>query len=279
MSSHRLRRLALTAVVAVMLVACSSSKSSSSSSVATATTAAAPATTAEATTTTAAALTGSLNVFGAASLTAGFTNAKATLVAANPGLSITYNFAGSSTLVTQIKQGAPADVFASADQANMTKLVTAGLVETPVVFAKNKLEIAVAPGNPKHITSLADLAKPGVSVVLEAPGVPAGDYTRMVETQLGISITPKSLEPDVKTAITQVTSGEVDATVVYVTDVFAAGSKVAGVTIPDSEQPSIVYPIAVVKGTKNPAAAAAFVQSAVSGDVQKALQAQGFIAP
>jgi molybdate transport system substrate-binding protein len=161
----------------------------------------------------------------------------------------------------------------------MTKLVTAGLVDTPVVFAKNKLEIAVAAGNPKQITSLADLAKPGVSVVLEAVGVPAGDYTRQVETQLGITITPKSLEPDVKTSITQVTSGEVDATVVYVTDVFAAGSKVAGVPIPDSEQPSIVYPIAVVKASSNQAAAAAFVQSAVSGDVQKALVAQGFIAP
>ena len=132
---------------------------------------------------------------------------------------MTFNFAGSNTLVTQIQQGAPADVFASADQKNMDKLVTAGLVETPVIFARNKLEIAVAPGNPKNITSLQDLAKPGVSVVLEATGVPAGDYTRQVETQLGISITPKSLEPDVKTAITQVTSGEVDATVVYVTDV------------------------------------------------------------
>jgi molybdate transport system substrate-binding protein len=147
------------------------------------------------------------------------------------------------------------------------------------VFSKNKLEIAVAPGNPKQITGLADLAKPGVSVVLEAVGVPAGDYTRQVEAQLGITITPKSLEPDVKTSITQVTSGEVDATVVYVTDVFAAGSKVAGVPIPDSEQPSIVYPIAVVKASSNQAAAAAFVQSAVSGDVQKALVAQGFIAP
>jgi molybdate transport system substrate-binding protein len=269
------RRLAVAATVPVALVACSSSSKSS----APATTAAAAPTTAAPVTTTTAALTGSLKVFAAASLTSAFNNAKTTLTAADTGLSITYNFAGSNTLVTQIQQGAPADVFASADQKNMTKLVTAGLVDPPVVFAKNKLEIAVAPGNPKQITGLADLAKPGVSVVLEAVGVPAGDYTRQVETQLGITITPKSLEPDVKTSITQVTSGEVDATVVYVTDVFAAGSKVAGVTIPDSEQPSIVYPIAVVKASSNQAAAAAFVQSAVSGDVQKALVAQGFIAP
>ena len=279
MTVRLFRRLAVAATLPVALVACSSSsKSSAPATTAAAAPTAAPTTAAPATTTTVA-LTGSLKVFAAASLTSAFNNAKTTLTGANTGLSITYNFAGSNTLVTQIQQGAPADVFASADQKNMTKLVTAGLVDTPVVFAKNKLEIAVAAGNPKQITSLADLAKPGVSVVLEAVGVPAGDYTRQVETQLGITITPKSLEPDVKTAITQVTSGEVDATVVYVTDVFAAGSKVTGVPIPDSEQPSIVYPIAVVKASSNQAAAAAFVQSAVSGDVQKALVAQGFIAP
>jgi molybdate transport system substrate-binding protein len=113
--------------------------------------------------------------------------------------------------------------------------------------------------------------------VLEAVGVPAGDYTRQVETKLGIKITPKSLAPDVKTAITAVTSGEADATVVYVTDVTAAGSKVAGVAVPDNLQPTITYPIAVVKASHNQAAAAAFVQSAVSGDVQKALIAQGFL--
>ena len=271
-----LRRLAALATIPVAVAACSSSSSSSSSAT---TTAAAAPTTTVAPTTTAAALSGSLHVFAAASLTGAFNAAKTSFASSAPGLSLTFNFAGSNTLVTQIQQGAPADVFASADQKNMDKLVSAGLVETPVVFARNKLEIAVAPGNPKNITSLADLAKPGVSVVLEATGVPAGDYTRQVETQLGISITPKSLEPDVKTAITQVTSGEVDATVVYVTDVAAAGSKVTGVPIPDNEQPSIVYPIAVVKASSNQAAAAAFVQSAVSGEVQQALAAQGFIAP
>ncbi len=268
-------RLAVTATLPIALVACSSSSKSS----APATTAATAPTTAAPTATTAVVLSGSLNVFAAASLTGAFNAARTSLATREPSLSLTFNFAGSNTLVTQIQQGAPADVFASADQKNMAKLVTAGLVETPVTFAKNKLEIAVAPGNPKNITSLQDLAKPGITVVLEATGVPAGDYTRTVETQLGISITPKSLEPDVKTAITQVTTGEADATVVYVTDVAAAGSKVAGVTIPDNLQPSITYPIAVVKATHNPAAAEAFVQSAVSGAVQKALIAAGFIAP
>jgi len=267
MTSQLLRRFSVAATLPLALVACSSSKSSSSSSPA-----AAPSTKTPA-------MTGNLTVFAAASLTGAFNAAKPVLVSANPGLNLTYSFAGSNTLATQIQQGAPADVFASADQKNMDTLVKAGLVDTPVIFAKNKLEIAVAPGNPKHITSLQDLAKPGLTVVLEAPGVPAGDYTRQVETQLGITITPKSLDPDVKTAITKVTSGEADATVVYVTDVTAAGSKVTGVPIPDTLQPTITYPIAVVKATKNQVAAAAFVQSAVSGEVQTALLAAGFIAP
>ncbi|HEX4864001.1 MAG TPA: molybdate ABC transporter substrate-binding protein, partial [Acidimicrobiales bacterium] len=185
----------------------------------------------------------------------------------------------SNALVTQIQQGAPADVFASADTRNMDTLVSAGLVETPVTFARNKLEIAVAAGNPKHIAGLADLAKPGVTLVLEAQGVPAGDYTRQVLSNLHITVQPKSLETDVKSAIAKVTTGEADATVVYVTDVTASGSAVSGVAIPDSDQPSITYPIAVVKATTNPGAALAFVNSAVSGDVQKALEAAGFLPP
>jgi molybdate transport system substrate-binding protein len=196
-----------------------------------------------------------------------------------PGVTVTYNFAGSNTLVSQIIQGAPADVFASADTKNMQKLVTAGLVDTPVTFARNKLEIAVAPGNPHGVTGLADLTKPGISVVLEAAGVPAGDYTRQVLAAKHLSVTPKSLETDVKSALAKVTSGEADATVVYVTDVTAAGATAAGVPIADADQPAITYPIAVVKATKNAAAAQAFVNSAVSGDVQMALEAAGFVAP
>ena len=224
-------------------------------------------------------LTGSLDVFAASSLTSAFNSAKTTLSAAHSGLSITYNFAGTNALVSQVQQGAPADVFASADTKNMQKLVSAGLVETPENFAKNKLEIAVAPGNPKHITGLADLANPAISVVLEAQGVPAGDYTRQVLAAQHLSVSPKSLETDVKSAVAKVTSGEADATVVYVTDVTAAGSKVTGVTIPDADQPAIIYPIAVVKASQHQAAAKAFVDSAVSGDVQKALEAAGFLPP
>lgn len=257
------RKVAVFVGMSAMLAACSSSPSGSTSPTGAGRTTA----------------TGSINVFAAASLTKSFGSARQPLTDANPGLSITYNFAGTSTLVSQIEQGAPADVIASADTANMIKLVNAGLVETPVVFARNKLEIAVARGNPKHITSLADLARPGVAVVLEAPGVPAGDYTRSVLARLHVTVTPRSLETDVKSALAKVTAGEADATVVYVTDVRAAGSAVTGVSIPDSEQPVITYPIAVLKASKNQLAARAFVTSAVSGDVQRALVAAGFLPP
>jgi molybdate transport system substrate-binding protein len=268
MPSRRSRRLV--SVALGLALAASACGSKSSHKTAAASTTAAP-------TTKPAPLTGSLNVFAAASLTGAFTTAKTTLASANPGLNLTYNFAGSNALVAQIMQGAPADVFASADTKNMQKLVDAGLVDTPVTFAKNKLAIAVAAGNPKHITGLADLAKADVSLVLEAVGVPAGDYTRQVLAAKNITVTPKSLETDVKSALAKVTSGEADATVVYVTDVSAGGPKVAGVAVPDADQPDITYPIAVVKATKNEAAAQAFVESAVSGDVQKALEAAGFL--
>jgi molybdate transport system substrate-binding protein len=255
------KRLSTLGIAAVLLVSCSSNSSAKNS-----------------TGTTAAAISGTLNVFAAASLTGAFSDAKTKVAAANPGLNVTYNFAGSNALVAQIRQSAPADVFASADQKNMQTLVNAGLVEVPLTFAKNELQIAVAAGNPKGIAGLADLSKPGVTVVLCAPGVPAGDYTRQLLAAKAITVTPKSLETDVKSALSKVTSGEADATVVYVTDVKAAGPKVMGVNIPAADQPQISYPIAVVKATRNHAAAQRFVDSAVSGDVQKALEAAGFSA-
>ena len=228
---------------------------------------------------TAAPLTGSLNVFAAASLTGAFNDAKTTLTAVNPGLSLTFNFAGSNAWSPRSPRAPPPTCSPRPTPRTCRSWSTAGLVDTPVTFAKNKLEIAVAPGNPKHITGLADLAKPGVSVVLEAEGVPAGDYTRQVLAAQHLTVSPKSLETDVKSAVAKVTSGEADATVVYVTDVRAAGATVAGVTVPDADQPAITYPIAVLKATKSQAAAQAFVDSAVSGDVQKASEAAGFLPP
>jgi molybdate transport system substrate-binding protein len=266
-------RLIAIAAVSLGLVAAGCSSSS------TKTAATAPATTVPPTTTTVSPLTGSLTVLAAASLTEAFNDAKTKLTAGHLGLAITYSFAGSQALVTQIQNGSPADVFASADTANMTKLVTAGLVDTPVTFARNKLEIAVAPGNPKAITGWADLAKPGLKVVLEDPSVPAGNYARQALTKLNIVVHPVSNPLDVKSALLTVTSGEADAVVVYVTDVTSAGSKAQGVPIPDDQNIIATYPIAVVKATKNQAGAQAFVDSMVSGDGQQALLARGFLAP
>src|ERR1700719_1338865 len=210
------------ACFALVAAACGSSSKSSGST--------------PSTTSTPAKLSGSVDVFAAASLTEAFNDEKTALASSEPALSLTYNFAGSQALVTQIKNGAPADVFASADQKNMQKLIDAGLVDAPKTFARNKLEIAVAPGNPKHITGLADLEKRGVILVLEDPSVPAGNYARQAFTKAGLPAPkPSSNELDVKSTLAKLTSGDADAVVVYVTDVKAAGSKVEAVEIPDSQ--------------------------------------------
>ena len=257
------RHAVVAALVALVVAACGSSSKSSS-----------PPTTA------ASSPTGNVNVFAAASLTEAFNDEQATLKTQDPNLHLTYNFAGSQALVTQIKNGAPADVFASADQKNMKKLSDAGLVETPEVFARNQLEIAVAPGNPKHITGLADLEKPGVILVLEDPSVPAGNYAREAFQKAGLPAPqPKSNELDVKSTLAKLTSGDADAVIVYTTDVKAAGDKVQGVPIPAADNVIATYPIAVIKGTKNQAAAEAFVNEIVHGTGQQALQARGFLAP
>ena len=222
-----------------------------------------------------AAASGSVTVFAAASLTEAFNDTKTALATSDPNLKITYSFAGSGSLVQQIQQGAPADVIATADTSSMKTLTDAGLVETPTVFAHNKLEIAVAPGNPKGIHSLSDLGRSDITLVLCDKTVPAGKYAAQALQQAGVTTNPKSLEPDVKSAIARVTSGEADATIVYVTDVTAAGSKAEGVTIPDNQNVVADYPIAIVKGTKDHAAASAFVDEVMSGAGQDALEGPG----
>jgi len=224
-------------------------------------------------------LSGSLTVFAAASLTEAFSDEKTALATTHPELSLTYSFAGTSALVTQLQQGAPADVFASADQKNMQVLVDAGLVDAPKTFARNKLQIAVAPGNPRHITGLADLAKADLRVVVVAPDVPAGTYSQQALATAGVTVKPKSQELDVKSALAKVTAGEADATIVYVTDVKAAGGKADGVDIPDNQNVIAVYPIAVVKASTHHDAAEAYVDEIVSGTGQKALAGRGFLPP
>jgi molybdate transport system substrate-binding protein len=206
-------------------------------------------------------------VFAAASLTEAFTDLGGA----------TFTFAGSSALVTQIQQGAPADVFASADETNMQKLVDADLVETPKVFAHNTLEIVTGPGNPKRITGLADLDRSDLVVVLADPSVPVGRYSQQVLTKAGVSVKPRSLELDVKAALTKVTTGEADAAIVYASDVHAAGNDATGVEIPKDQNVTATYPIAVVKATAHRASAEAFVRKALSPDGQAALQRRGFL--
>jgi molybdate transport system substrate-binding protein len=221
--------------------------------------------------------TGTVLVFAAASLTEAFTNERSALQSEQPGLDVTLSFAGSGTLVTQIQQGAPADVIATADTASMQKLVDAGLVEPPTVFAHNQLQIIVATGNPKGIHALEDLGRPDVAVVLVDPSVPAGKYAQQILTTADVTVEPKSLETDVKSAVARVTSGEADAAIVYVTDVRAAGDKASGIEIPDRQNVVADYPIAIVKATSNHDAAAAFVEAVAHGSGQAALRTSGFL--
>jgi len=211
-------------------------------------------------------------------LTASFNAIGTAFQAAHPGVTIKFNFGGTPTLVTQIEQGASADVLASADTTNMDKLKTDGFTAgTPQVFAHNKLEIVVAAGNPKGITGLADLAKPGVIYITEAPTVPAGKYALQILANANVKVTPKSLETDVKSVVSKIELGEADAGIVYVTDVKAAGDKVTGVPIPDSVNVIATYPIVAVKGTKNADLANAFIAYVLSADGQATLQSFGFL--
>jgi len=211
-------------------------------------------------------------------LTASFNAIGTAFQAAHPGVTIKFNFGGTPTLVTQIEQGASADVLASADTTNMDKLKTDGFTAgTPQIFAHNKLEIVVAAGNPKGITGLADLAKPGVIYITEAPTVPAGKYALQILANANVKVTPKSLETDVKSVVSKIQLGEADAGIVYVTDVTAAGNKVAGVPIPDSVNVIATYPIVAVKGTKNADIANAFIAYVLSADGQATLQSFGFL--
>jgi molybdate transport system substrate-binding protein len=223
-------------------------------------------------------LSGTVSVFAASSLTDSFKALGAAFQTAHPGTSLQFNFAGTPTLVTQIEQGAPADVFASADTTNMDKLKADGFMSAnSQVFAHNKLEIVVGAGNPKHITGLADLAKPGVIYITEGATVPAGKYALQILASAGVKVTPKSLETDVKSVVSKIELGEADAGMVYVTDVKAAGSKVTGVPIPDSVNVIATYPIVAVKGGKNSALGNAFIAYVLSADGQATLQSFGFL--
>jgi molybdate transport system substrate-binding protein len=224
--------------------------------------------------------TGAITVFAAASLKNTFTELGTQFEEANPGAEVNFNFAGSSDLVTQITQGAPADVFASADEKNMTKAVDAGAVAgDPVDFATNTLTIVTPPDNPKAIASFADLAKPEVSVVVCAPQVPCGSATEKVEQETGVTLTPVSEESAVTDVLGKITSGQADAGLVYVTDAKGAGDKVTAIPFPESDGAVNTYPIAVLEESANAATAQKFVDLVTGPDGLAALSEAGFAAP
>ena len=225
-------------------------------------------------------MSGTVNVFAAASLQETFTTLKTQFEAAHPGVTVTPNFGASSALAQSITQGSPADVFASASQTNMDQVVQAGAASTSKAFAKNVMEIAVPPANPAGITALADLAKSGVKVALCQAQVPCGSVAAKVFANAKVTVTPVSQEADVKSVLTKVQLGEVDAGVVYVTDVKAAGDQGQGHR-PSRLTSTPPRPTPSPRSTKapNPAAAAAFTAYVLSAEGQSVLAAGGFAAP
>jgi molybdate transport system substrate-binding protein len=262
----------VTVVAAVLaLTACGSSGRSSATGASTSSGAAGASSSAH--------LSGSITVLAAASLKESFTAIGKAFQTANPGTNVTFSFGASSTLAQQIIQGAPADVFASASGKNMQQVVDAKAASDPVAFAKNVLEIAVPPANPARIAALADLAKPSVRVALCQPQVPCGALATTVLGKAKVTVKPATLEQDVKSTLTKVQLGEVDAGLVYVTDVRSAGPKVKGVAIPGDVNAATTYPIAALSAAKNADLASAFVAYVLSGAGRSELTHAGFQSP
>lgn len=226
-------------------------------------------------------VSGTVTVSAAASLTGAFGKIGADFTAANPAATVTLNFGSSGTLETQIEQGAPADVFASADQADVDKLSAAGRLNGPsVVFARNKLVIVTKTGNPKRVKTLADLANLDV-VSLCANTVPCGKYAAQVLRAAAVTIPESKVTrgQDVKATLAAVATGDADAAIVYVTDALSATGTVASVTIPDAQNAIATYPIAVVKSSTDTAEARAFVDYVASTKGQATLKRFGFLPP
>lgn len=221
-----------------------------------------------------------VSVLAAASLTDAFKAIGAAFERAHPGTAVEFNFAASSLLAQQIHEGAPADVFASADEANMQKAADAGdLAGAAQIFAHNRLVIAVPAGNPQHIASLTDLTKSGLTLALAAPQVPAGKYAAEAFAKAGLAVPAASQEIDVRAVLNKVALNEADAGIVYVTDIRAAGGKVEAVPIPDQYNVSARYPIAVLEHAADPQNAKVFVDFVLSPDARATLTQFGFLEP
>ena len=225
------------------------------------------------------ALSGTINVFAAASLQEAFTTLGKQFEAAHPGTKVVFNFGASSDLATQINAGAPADVFASASTKNMDQVVKTAAATSPTNFVSNVMEIAVPAKNPAGLTQLSDLAKPAVKVALCQVAVPCGVTAEKVFSNAKITVTPVTEEVDVKSVLTKVTLDEVDAGVVYVTDVRAAGAKAKGIVIPANLNASTLYPIATLTKAPNKATATAFTNYVLSPAGASVLTADGFVKP
>jgi len=212
-----------------------------------------------------------VTVFAASSLTDAFTAIGKAYESAHAGAKVTFSFAASSDVVQQVQQGAPADVIATASTKTMDQ-VAKELAAPAMPFARNKLVIVTAAGNPEHVSSLADLARPGLVVVLAAVGVPAGDYARQALADAHVTVHPKSLEDNVRGVLTKVELGEADAGIVYATDALVAGKRVASAPLPTA--PIATYPIAAVKKDGTP-----FVDFVLSSSGQQILNRYGFLSP
>jgi molybdate transport system substrate-binding protein len=224
--------------------------------------------------------TTTLTVFAAASLNHVFADLGKKFESDHPGTKVAFSFSGSSDLAAQLNQGAPADVFASADTANMHKVLeTKRIAEQPRNFATNVLTIVTPPGNPKHVAALADLAKPGIKVAVCAPQVPCGSATKKVEAASHTKLSPVSEESDVTDVLAKVTSGDADAGLVYVTDASGAGDNVTTVSFPESAGAVNTYPIAAVADSKHADLAEQFDDLVTGPDGRAALVKAGFGAP
>ena len=224
-------------------------------------------------------VSGTVTVFAASSLKEAFGTLATRFEALHPGTKVKLDFDASSALATQITQGAPADVFASASPTNMNQVISAGDASSATPFVKNVMEIAVPPSNPGHVESVADLAKGGVKVALCQPQVPCGATAAKVFANAGVTVKPVSLEPNVKATLAKVELNEVDAGMVYVTDVRSVGSKVKGIEIPAATNASTTYPIAALTKAPNSAGGRAFVAYVLSPAGASVLTAAGFEKP
>jgi molybdate transport system substrate-binding protein len=265
---HSVLTLTAAAAAGLLLVGCGSSSAIGGSS-----------TSSRRTGSKSAPLSGTINVFAASSLHEAFTTLGRQFEAAHPGTKVVFNFGPSSGLATQITAGAPADVFASASTKNMAQVVAARQAVSPKKFASNVMQIAVPVKNPANITALADLARPAVKVALCQAVVPCGVSAAKVFSNAKLTVTPVTQEVDVKAVLTKVRLGEVDAGVVYVTDVLAAGGKVKGIRIPTFLNASTLYPIATMSRAPNKATATAFTDYVLSPAGASILSAAGFAKP